>query len=232
MPNYIGALDQGTTSTRFLIFDRAGHVVASAQREHRQIYPQPGWVEHDPEEIWERTQEVIAEALRSGSLTRRDLAAIGITNQRETTVLWDRRNGRPVYNAVVWQDTRVGDQLAEFERAGGPDRFRAQTGLPLSTYFSSLKIRWLLEHVPGVREEAEAGNVLFGTIDSFLVWRLTGGPRGGLHLTDCTNASRTQLMNLRTLGWDPDLLQAFGVPARMLPKICASSQMYGAATRP
>jgi len=229
MPNYIGALDQGTTSTRFLIFDRDGRVVACAQREHRQIYPQPGWVEHDPDEIWARTEAVISEALLSAGLSGRDLAAIGITNQRETTVFWDRRTGKPVHNAVVWQDTRVGDQVAEFGRAGGPDRFRAETGLPLSTYFSSLKIRWLLDHVSGVREQAESGNVLFGTIDSFLVWRLTGGARGGLHLTDCTNASRTQLMNLQTLDWDPELLHAFGVPARMLPKICASSQVYGEA---
>ena len=229
MPNYIGALDQGTTSTRFLIFDRASQIVACAQREHRQIYPQPGWVEHDPEEIWERTQAVIAEALQESGLTRHDLAAVGITNQRETTILWDRRTGRPVYNAVVWQDTRVGELVTELARAGGAGRFREQTGLPLSTYFSGLKIRWLLEHLPGVREQAEAGDVLFGTVDSFLVWRLSGGVRGGLHLTDCTNASRTQLMNLRTLDWDPELLNAFGVPPRLLPKICASSQVYGEA---
>jgi glycerol kinase len=172
---------------------------------------------------------VIGVAMRESGLTRHDLAAIGITNQRETTVLWDRRTGQPVYNAVVWQDTRVGELVTEFARAGGSDRFRAQTGLPLSTYFSGLKIRWLLEHVPGVRERAEAGDVLFGTVDSFLVWRLSGGARGGRHLTDCTNASRTQLMNLRTLNWAPELLSVFGVPACMLPKICASSQVYGEA---
>src|SRR5579864_5669908 len=208
MPNYVGALDQGTTSTRFLVFDRGGRIAAAAQKEHQQIYPQPGWVEHDADEIWARTVEVIGEALAQAGLGPRDLAAIGITNQRETTVLWNRRTGRPVHNALVWQDTRVGDSVAEFARAGGADRFRPQTGLPLSTYFSSLKIRWLLDQVGGVREQAEGGDLLFGTIDTFLVWRLTGGPRGGLHLTDSTNASRTQLMNLETLDWDEELLRA------------------------
>src|ERR1700674_2234822 len=192
MPDYIGAIDQGTTSTRFIIFDRAGKIAASAQKEHRQIYPRPGWVEHDPEEIWAGTQQVVAEAMRDLGLKPHDLAAIGLTNQRETTVLWSRKTGRPVHNALVWQDTRVGDSVSEFARNGGPDRFRAKTGLPLSTYFSSLKIRWLLDHVPGVREQAESGEIIFGTMDTFLVWHLTGG----LHVTDCTNASRTQLMNL------------------------------------
>ena len=226
MPDYIGAIDQGTTSTRFLILDRAGKVVGAAQKEHQQIYPKPGWVEHDPAEIWARTQEVIAEALSQRALHPRDLAAIGITNQRETTLLWSRRTGRPLYNALVWQDTRVGDGVAEFSRSGGPDRFREQTGLPLSTYFSSLKIRWLLDNVPGARHQAEAGDVLFGNIDTFLVWHLTGG----LHVTDPTNASRTQLMNLKTLDWDADLLDAFGIPQRILPRICSSSEIYGAAT--
>ncbi|MBZ5575668.1 MAG: glycerol kinase GlpK [Acidobacteriia bacterium] len=230
MPEYIGALDQGTSSTRLIVLDRAGRIVASAQQEHQQIYPRPGWVEHDPDEIWSRTRQVIGAALGQGSLTARDLAAIGITNQRETTVLWDRRTGRAVHNAIVWQDTRVGDAVAEFARAGGPDRFRAQTGLPLSTYFSALKIRWLLENVPGVRQRAEAGDVLFGTIDTFLVWHLTGGVEGGLHITDPTNASRTQLMNLETLDWDPDLLDAFGIPRQILPQIRSSSEVYGAAT--
>ena len=229
MPDYIGALDQGTTSTRFILFDRAGRIFASAQEEHQQIYPQPGWVEHDPEEIWARTQQVIAEALGQAGVSGRDLAAIGITNQRETTILWDRRTGRPAHNAIVWQDMRVADAVAEFAKAGGPDRFRAATGLPLSTYFSSLKIRWLLENVPGVREQAEAGDVLFGNIDTFVLWHLTGGPEGGLHLTDCTNASRTQLMNLQTLDWDPELLRAFDVPRQMLPEIRSSSEVYGAA---
>jgi len=230
MHKYIGALDQGTTSTRFLILDRQGKAVASAQREHRQIYPGPGWVEHDPDEIWSRTVQVVSEALQQRGQAASDLAAIGITNQRETTILWNRHTGRPMHNAIVWQDMRTGDAVAEFSRAGGPDRFRSRTGLPLSTYFSSLKIRWLLENVPGAREQAEAGDLLFGTVDTFLVWHLTGGPHGGLHITDCTNASRTQLMNLETLDWDPDLLSAFSVPRAILPQIRSSSEVYGPAT--
>lgn len=210
-----------------MVFDHAGQVVACEQREHQQIYPKPGWVEHDPEEIWHRTQEVIAGALQKGSLRPSDLAAIGITNQRETTVLWDRKTGKPVYNAIVWQDTRVADTVAEFAQHGGQDRFRAKTGLPLTTYFSSLKIRWMLEQMSGVRERAEAGEVLFGNVDTFLVWHLTGGARGGLHVTDVTNASRTQLMNLSTLDWDPDILSDFGIPRAMLPGICSSSEVYG-----
>jgi glycerol kinase len=225
MADYVGALDQGTTSTRFIIFDRFGNPAALAQKEHEQICARPGWVEHDPEEIWFRTQQVVAEAMAQKQLGPKDLAAIGITNQRETTVLWDRKTGRRVHNALVWQDTRVGEMVAELAGAGGLDRFRAQTGLPLSTYFSSLKIRWLLENIPGVRERAEAGEILFGTIDSFLVWRLTGG----LHVTDCTNASRTQLMNLQTLDWDPELLRHFGIPRQMLPEIRSSSEVYGHA---
>ncbi len=225
MPQFIGAIDQGTTSTRFLIFDRAGKIVASAQKEHQQIYPQPGWVEHDPEEIWFRTREVIAEAMEQRGLGPADLVALGITNQRETTVLWNAKTGRPVANALVWQDTRVADYIPEFSRDGGPDRFRAKTGLPLATYFSGLKIRWLLDHVPGLRQQAEAGEVLFGNIDTFLAWHLTG-----LHITDCTNASRTQLMNLQTLDWDPELLSAFGIPRQILPQIRSSSEVYGAAT--
>jgi len=224
MPEFIGALDQGTTSTRFLVFDRAGRIVASAQKEHQQVYPQAGWVEHDPDEIWLRTREVIAEAMVQQDLRPGDLAAIGITNQRETTVLWNRTTGRPVANALVWQDTRVADYIPEFSRDGGPDRFRAKTGLPLATYFSALKIRWLLDHVPQAREQAEAGELLFGTIDTFLVWQLTG-----LHITDCTNASRTQLMNLKTLDWDRELLSAFGIPRAILPEIRSSSEVYGEA---
>jgi len=225
MPDFIGAIDQGTTSTRFLVFDRAGHIVASAQREHQQIYPQPGWVEHDPEEIWLRTREVIAEAMSQRNLRPSDLAAIGITNQRETTLLWNRKTGRPLANALVWQDTRVADYIPEFSRDGGPDRFRAATGLPLATYFSALKIRWLLDHVPDARRQAEAGDLLFGNIDTFLLWHLTG-----LHITDVTNASRTQLMNLRLLNWDPELLAAFGIPWQILPQIRSSSEVYGGAT--
>jgi len=224
--SYIGAIDQGTTSTRFLIFDAAGNIAASAQKEHEQIYPQAGWVEHDPEEIWFRTGQVIAEAMEQSGLAPRDLAAIGITNQRETTVLWNRTTGRAIHNAIVWQDMRVGDAVAEFSRDGGPDRFRDRTGLPISTYFSSLKIRWLLDNVPDVRRQAEAGDLLFGTIDTYLTWRLTGG----LHITDCTNASRTQLMDLRTLNWDDELLRAFGIPRAILPQIRSSSERYGEAT--
>jgi glycerol kinase len=227
LTKYLGALDQGTTSTRFMVFDHAGQVVAIDQREHQQIYPKAGWVEHDPEEIWRRTQEVIAGALQKGSLHPSDLAAIGITNQRETTVLWDRRTGEPVYNAIVWQDTRVASSVADFARQGGQDRFRAQTGLPLTTYFSSLKVRWMLEQISSVRERAEAGDVLFGNIDTFLAWHLTGGIHGGIHVTDVTNASRTQLMNLKTLDWDAEILSAFGIPRAMLPRICSSSEIYG-----
>jgi glycerol kinase len=225
MADFIGAIDQGTTSTRFLVFDRAGRIVASAQKEHQQIYPQPGWVEHDPEEIWFRTREVIAQAMDQRGLKPGDLAALGITNQRETTVLWNRKTGKPLANALVWQDTRVADYIPEFSREGGPDRFRAKTGLPLATYFSGLKIRWLLEHIPGARQQAEAGEILFGNIDTFLLWHLTG-----LHITDCTNASRTQLMNLQTLDWDPELLSAFAIPRQILPEIRSSSEVYGTAT--
>ena len=224
MPDYIGAIDQGTTSTRFLVFDRAGKIVASAQKEHEQIFPQAGWVEHSPEEIWLRTQEVIAEAMEQRKLRPADLAAIGITNQRETTLLWNRQTGKPVANALVWQDTRVADYIPEYSRDGGADRFRAKTGLPLATYFSALKVRWILEHVEGAREAAEAGELLFGTIDTYLVWHLTG-----LHITDCTNASRTQLMDLKTLDWDEELLSAFGIPRVILPEIRSSSEIYGTA---
>jgi glycerol kinase len=232
MAKYMGAIDQGTTSTRFVVFDRSGRVAAVAQKEHEQIYPRPGWVEHNPEEIWRRTREVIAEAMQKRNLRPSDLAAIGIANQRETVVLWNRRTGKPVANALVWQDTRVADYVSEFARAGGQDRFRPKTGLPLATYFSGLKIRWVLEHVPGVRELAEAGDVLFGTIDSFLVWHLTGGSHNGSHVTDVTNASRTQLMNLDTLSWDQEILATFGIPEVMLPRIRSSSENYGFVADP
>jgi glycerol kinase len=228
--SYLGAIDQGTTSTRFIVFDRAGRIVASEQREHEQIYPKPGWVEHDAEEIWRRTQEVIAGALQQRALQPSDLAAIGITNQRETTVLWEPKTGRPVHNAIVWQDTRVADEVVEFSKNGGQDRFRASTGLPLTTYFSGLKIRWMLENIRGLRKRAENGEVLFGNIDTFLVWHLTGGADGGIHVTDVTNASRTQLMNLKTLEWDEDVLSTFGIPKAMLPAIKSSSDSYGTAT--
>ncbi len=226
MANYIGAIDQGTTSTRFIVFDRSGRIVSVAQKEHEQIFPQPGWVEHDANEIWRRTREVIALAMEQRALTPSDLAAIGITNQRETAVVWDRRTGVPVHNALVWQDTRTADAVAELAAEGGSDRFRAKTGLPLATYFSGLKLRWILDNVPGLRSRAEAGDVLFGNIDTFLMWNLTGG----LHVTDCTNASRTQLMNLLTLDWDEELLDAFRIPRAMLPRITSSSEVYGHAT--
>ncbi len=192
MAHHIGALDQGTTSTRFIVFDSNGRIVCCAQKEHQQIYPQPGWVEHDPEEIWRAARDVMQETTAARGLTAPDFAAIGITNQRETTVVWNRKTGKLVTNAIVWQDTRTSDYVSELARQGGQDRFRAKTGLPLSTYFSSLKIRWILDHVSGSREQAEAGDLLFGNIDTFLVWHLTGGPRGGIHVTDVTNASRTQ----------------------------------------
>lgn len=232
MSQYVGALDQGTTSTRFIVFDKSGRMISVAQREHQQIYPRPGWVEHDPDEIWRRTQEVITEALEQKGLKAADLAAIGITNQRETTVLWDKKTGRPVHNAIVWQDTRVEDAVAEFSRDGGQDRFRHMTGLPLATYFSGLKIRWLLNHVPGLHKGADEGEILFGNVDTFLTWKLTGGPEGGVHVTDVTNASRTQLMNLATLNWDDEILAAFGIPASILPRIRSSSEIYGSAQLP
>lgn len=232
MTSHIAAIDQGTTSTRFIVFDTSGGIVAAAQKEHLQIYPQPGWVEHDPEEIWRCTQQVIIEALRRGGVSAADVGAIGITNQRETTVLWNRKTGKPVANALVWQDMRVAQQVTEMANNHGQDCFRAKTGLPLSTYFSSLKIRWLLDHVAGVREQAEVGDVLFGNLDSYLTWNLTGGPNGGVHVTDVTNASRTQLMNLQTLRWDRELLEVFDIPEAMLPRICSSAEIYGFVAQP
>ena len=232
MSVYLGAIDQGTTSTRFIVFDRTGRIVSVAQKEHEQIYPKPGWVEHDPEEIWRRTQEVIDDAMQQRGFRPNDLAAIGITNQRETTILWNRKTGRAVYNAIVWQDTRVEDYVAEFSRDGGQDRFRRKTGLPVATYFSGLKIRWILNNVNGARELAEAGDLLFGNIDSYLVWKLTGGTNGGIHITDVTNASRTQLMDLHTLDWDETQLKLFGIPKAVLPRIVSSSEVYGLAKMP
>jgi glycerol kinase len=229
MSRYVGAIDQGTTSSRFMLFDERGAVIAAAQREHAQIYPQPGFVEHDAAEIWRNTEAVIGEALMKGSVRAGDLAAVGITNQRETTVLWDRNTGVPLHNALVWQDTRTADLVAKYSRDGGQDRFRARTGLPLATYFSGLKLRWLLDNVRGARAKAVAGDVLFGTIDTWLLWNLTGGAAGGVHLTDVTNASRTQLMDLETLDWDDDLLAAFEIPRALLPRIAPSSASYGAA---
>lgn len=228
-PRYIAAIDQGTTSTRCMIFDRTGAVICSAQREHQQIFPRPGWVEHDPREIWARTQEVVGGALEQGGITAADLAAVGITNQRETAIVWDRATGDPLFNAIVWQDTRTDAICNALARDGGQDRLREQTGLPLATYFAGPKVRWILDNVSGVREQAERGDALFGTVDSFLVWWLTGGPDGGVHVTDVTNASRTLLMDLATLDWDDELLRIVGVPRAMLPQICSSSEVYGTA---
>ncbi|MCJ2034255.1 glycerol kinase GlpK [Methylobacterium sp. J-068] len=232
MTRYVGAIDQGTTSSRFIVFDRDGRIVASRQREHAQIYPAPGLVEHDPAEIWANVRAVMREALDAAGLGPSDLLSIGITNQRETTVIWDRRTGAPLHNALVWQDTRTDRLVAEFARAGGRDRFRALTGLPLASYFFGLKLRWLLDHVAGARAGAEAGDVLFGTVDTWLVWNLTGGPEGGLHITDVTNASRTQLMALDSLDWDAGLLAAYRIPRAMLPAIASSSQVYGETRSP
>jgi glycerol kinase len=232
MASYVGAIDQGTTSTRFIVFDRAGKIIAQAQREHEQIYPRPGFVEHDASEIWRNTRLVIAQVLASAGLTARDLAAIGITNQRETTLLWDRRTGAPLYNALVWQDTRTDALMAEFAKAGGKDRLRQATGLPLTTYFSSLKLKWLLDNIAGARAAAQSGDALFGTIDTWLVWNLTGGANGGRHITDVTNASRTQLMHLRALDWDQTILDLFGIPRACLPEIVASSEKFGVAREP
>jgi glycerol kinase len=229
MKAYVGAIDQGTTSTRFIVFDDTGAIVSAAQREHEQIYPRPGHVEHDPDEIWRNTEGVIDEALTTGGLRASDLAAVGITNQRETTLLWDRRTGEPLHHALVWQDTRVDPLVDAFAREGGRDRLRARTGLPLASYFSGLKLRWLLDNVPGARERAARGDALFGTIDSFIVWKLTGGPEGGRHITDVTNASRTQLMNLATLAWDEEILALFDIPRACLPEIRSSSEVYGKA---
>lgn len=226
---YAGAIDQGTTGTRFMIFRRDGRLVSSAYREHRQIYPAPGWVEHDPTEIWETTQEVIARALHDGGVTAQQLAAIGVTNQRETTAVWERATGRPVANAIVWQDTRTTDLCQALIDDGLEPLIRERTGLLPATYFSGPKLRWLLDHVPGARAGAERGQLLFGTIDTWLIWWLTGGPRGGAHVTDCTNASRTMLMDLRRQVWDDELLGHLAIPSTMLPQIRPSSEprLYG-----
>ena len=229
MSQYIGAIDQGTTSSRFILFNQAGGIVSVAQKEHEQIYHKPGWVEHDAAEIWRNTQEVIGAALAREDVPHSEVAAVGITNQRETTLLWNRISAKPLYNALVWQDMRVNELVAAYTRDGGQDRFRAQTGLPLASYFSALKLQWLLDNAPNARVLAEAGEAIFGTIDSWIVWNLTGGPDGGLHVTDVTNASRTQLMNLETLDWDDELLAVFNIPRAVLPRIVPSSDVYGTA---
>ena len=232
MAKYAGAIDQGTTSTRFMIFDHGGKVVAIAQKEHEQIFPKPGWVEHDPAEVWSRTEEVVGEALASAGIGKDDLAAIGITNQRETAVVWDRNTGKAVYNAIVWQDTRTDVICDRLMAEGGQDRFRAKTGLPIATYFSGPKVRWILDNVEGAAAKADAGELMFGNMDTWVIWNLTGGVNGGLHITDVSNASRTLLMDLTTLQWDDELLAAIGVPHTMLPEIRGSSEVYGEATIP
>ena len=227
MAKYAAALDQGTTSSRCMIFDQQGEVVAVAQEEHEQIYPKPGWVEHDPKEIWAKSQKVVDEAVKKAGASEGDIAALGITNQRETTVVWDRNTGEPVMNAIVWQDTRTDKLVDELAKEGGQDRFRPTTGLPLATYFCGPKVRWVLDNVDGAQKRADAGDLVFGTIDSWLVWNLTGGADGGLHLTDVTNASRTLLMDLATLSWVDENREAIGIPASMLPEIRSSSEVYG-----
>ena len=227
MADYVLAIDQGTTSTRAMVFDHSGSVVSSGQLEHEQIFPKAGWVEHDPEEIWKNTREVIGQALTRADITRHDIAAVGITNQRETAVVWDRATGKPIYNAIVWQDTRTQAIVDRLAADGGVDRFKQTVGLPLSTYFAGTKIVWMLENVEGAREKAEAGELMFGTTDTWVLWNLTGGVDGGVHATDVTNASRTMFMDLKTLAWDESILKAFDVPASMLPEIRSSSEVYG-----
>ncbi|HYU93951.1 MAG TPA: glycerol kinase GlpK, partial [Actinomycetota bacterium] len=229
MAEYAGALDQGTTSTRFMIFDHSGKVVGIDQKEHEQIYPKPGLVEHDPMEIWQRSEDVITGGLKKAKIQASDLAAVGVTNQRETTVVWETSSGKPVYNAIVWQDTRTDKICNDLAKDGGQDRFRSKVGLPLATYFSGPKVKWILDNVDGVRERAQRGEVLFGNIDSWCIWNLTGGPDGGAHVTDVTNASRTMLMNLETLDWDDEILGIMGIPRAMLPQIKPSSEVYGEA---
>jgi glycerol kinase len=223
MAEYVGAVDQGTTSSRFIIFDRKGRIKAADQKEHEQIFPQPGWVEHDPLEIWRNTQEVIKGALAKAGLTGSDLVAIGITNQRETTLIWDKDTGKPFYNAIVWQCTRTHEICKQLKAEGGQDRFRAVTGLPVATYFSGPKMKWIMDHAPEARRAADEGRALMGTMESWIIWLLTGGTQGGAHVTDVTNASRTMLMNLGTLDWEDDILQALGIPRQCLPRIVPSS---------
>src|SRR5580692_9883919 len=229
MPDFVGAVDQGTTSSRFMIFDHSGNEVAKHQLEHKQILPQAGWVEHNPVEIWERTAAVVQTALNHAGLTASDLAALGVTNQRETAVVWSRRTGRPYYNAIVWQDTRTDRIASALDRDGRGQVIRRKAGLPPATYFSGGKIQWILENVDGVRAAAEAGDAIFGNTDSWVIWNLTGGADGGVHVTDPTNASRTMLMDLETLDWDDELLGYFNIPRQMLPQILPSSHpgLYG-----
>lgn len=227
MKKYVASIDQGTTSSRCILFNHSGEIVSSHQLEHEQIFPKPGWVEHDPVEIWERCQDVIRGAMSKVNASAADIAAVGVTNQRETTIVWDRETGKPYTNAIVWQDTRTSRICAEFAGAIGNNRFQERVGLPLATYFSGPKIRWILDNVEGVREAAEQGRAIFGNIDTWVIWNLTGGVDGGLHITDVTNASRTMLMDLRTLSWDADICEIMAIPMEMLPEIRPSSQIYG-----
>jgi glycerol kinase len=227
MADYVLAIDQGTTSTRAMVFDHEGKVVSTGQLEHQQIFPRAGWVEHDPVEIWNNTREVIGQALSRADITRHDIAAVGITNQRETTVVWEKATGKPVYNAIVWQDTRTQSIVDRFAADGGVERFKDTVGLPLSTYFAGTKIVWILENVDGAREKADAGELMFGTTDSWVLWNLTGGTDGGVHVTDVTNASRTLFMDLATCQWDDEILGVLGIPRSMLPEIKSSSEVYG-----
>src|ERR671911_389191 len=227
MAKYAAAIDQGTTSTRCMVFDHGGNVVSVAQKEHEQIYPKPGWVEHDVTEVWARTQEVVDEAMSPAGASAGDVAGVGITNQRETSVVWDRNTGEPIHNALVWQDTRTDRLVDEYSRDGGQARFQEKVGLPLATYFSGPKIRWLLDNVDGAADRAQAGDLLFGNMDTWVIWNLTGGTDGGLHITDPTNASRAMLMDLKTLDWDSEVMDVMGIPRAMLPEIKASSEVYG-----
>lgn len=227
MTKYVLAIDQGTTSSRAIVFNHQGEIVGVGQQEFTQIFPNPGWVEHDPHEIWTSVRNVVADALVAAGINRDDLAAVGITNQRETTVVWDKNTGEPVYNAIVWQDTRTAPIVRELAGDVGVEKYRDRVGLPLNPYFSGTKIKWILDNVEGARARAEAGDLIFGTTDSWVLWNLTGGVDGGVHKTDVTNASRTLLMNLKTLQWEPDICEDFGIPMSMLPQICSSSEVYG-----
>src|SRR5690625_4798487 len=227
MADYVLAIDQGTTSTRAIIFNHSGQIVETGQLEHEQILPRAGWVEHDPLEIWRNTREVVGLALSRGNFTYRDIAAVGITNQRETAVVWDKTTGEPVYNAIVWQDTRTQAIVDELGGEEGADKYKAKVGLPLATYFSGPKIKWILDNVEGARAKAEAGDLLFGNTDTWTMWNMTGGVKGGIHITDVTNASRTMLMDLSSLSWDESIAADMGIPMSMLPEIRSSSEVYG-----
>jgi len=231
MKKYVCAIDQGTTSTRFVIFNKNGEIIAISQKEHKQIFPKPGWVEHDPMEIKANTIAVIENNLKNTQITSEELAAIGITNQRETTIVWNRETGKPYYNAIVWQDTRTANICKQLQAGGNIDCYREKVGLPLSTYFSGPKVKWILDNIEGVRKDAEKNTALFGNIDTWIIWWLTGGPKGGLHITDVTNASRTMLMNINTLKWDTDMLNALDIPPGMLPEIRSSSEVYAQVSK-